>query len=110
MATAYAAALDADMHGVAGLISLLGGAILVGTYAESMRLRASAMLAEDAIWRIEERLATTLALESLRLIEREQSLHAARRLSLPWSVSKSLVTIGALVSLAGAIYTWVATP
>lgn len=110
MATAYAAALTADMHGVAGMISLLSGASLVGAYAESTRLRASATLADEAIKKIEERLATTLALESLRLVEREQPLYAASRLAWPWSVSKSLVSIGALVSLAGAIYTWVATP
>ena len=110
MATAYVAALNADMHGVAGMISLLSGIFLVGTYAESARLGASAALAEDAIRKIEERLATTLALESLRLVEREQPLYAARTLAWPWSVTKSLVAIGALVSLAGAVYTWVATP
>lgn len=110
MATAYAAALNADMHGVAGMISLLSGILLVGAYAESARLRASAALAEDAIRKIEERLAAALALESLCLVEREQSLYAARTLTWPWSVSKSLVTTGVLVSLAGAVYTWVATP
>ena len=110
MATAYAAALNADMHGVAGTISLLSGVLLVGTYAESARLSASAALVEDAIRKIEERLATTLALESLRLVEREQPLYAARTLAWPWSVTKSLVIIGVLVSLAGAVYTWVETP
>ncbi|MFJ9154833.1 hypothetical protein ACIRP7_43925 [Streptomyces sp. NPDC102270] len=110
MATAYVAALNADMHGVAGMISLLSGVLLVGAYVESARLSASAALAEEAIRKIEERLATTLALESLRLVEREQPRYAARTLAWPWSVTKTLVAIGVLVSLAGAVYTWVETP
>ncbi|MGN9763442.1 hypothetical protein [Streptomyces sp. SD31] len=109
MATAYAAALNADMRGAAGVISLLTGVILVAAYAESMRLQASALLAEDAIKQIQGHLATTLDIASLRLIEREQAHHQLPRL--PWMhpVSRVLVCLGVLVSLGGAVYTWVAT-
>jgi hypothetical protein len=110
MATAYATAMNADMHGAAGVISLLTGVILVAAYSESMRLRASALLAEDAIKRIQEHLAATLSIDALRLIEREQALHQLSRV--PWMhpVSRVLVFLGVLVCLGGAGYTWTATP
>jgi len=108
-ATAYAAALNADMHGAAAVISLLTGVVLMGAYSESMRLQASALLAEDAIKRIQEHLATTLNIDALRLIEREHALHQPPRLRWMHPVSRVLVSVGVLASLGGAVYTWLAT-
>ncbi|WP_240203692.1 hypothetical protein [Streptomyces actuosus] len=109
MATAYATALNADLHAAAGAISLLTAVVIVAAYSESMRLQASALLAEDAITKIQERLATTLGIDALRLVERERVLHQPSRL--PWMrpVARTLVTLGVLVSLGGAAYTWTAT-
>lgn len=110
-ATAYVAAVNADMHGAAGVMCMVAAFILVGAYSESMRLQASAALAEDAIKKIQEHLATTLSIDSLRLIEREHALHQRRRWRWINPVSEGmLVCVGVLVSLGGAIYTWVATP
>ncbi|WP_234365460.1 hypothetical protein [Streptomyces sp. RTd22] len=109
-ATAYAAALNADMHGAAAVISLLAGVVLAGAYSESMRLQASALLAEDVIKKIQEHLAATLNIDCLRLIEREHALHQPPRLRWMHPVSRVLVFIGVLASLGGAIYTWLATP
>lgn len=110
MATAYAAAMNAHMYGAAGVISLLTGVILIAAHSESMRLRGSALLAEDAIKKIQDHLAMTLDIDALRLIEREQALHEPPRL--PWMhpVSRVLVCLGVLVSLGGAVYTWIAVP
>ncbi|WP_306332232.1 hypothetical protein [Streptomyces sp. KL118A] len=110
LATAYAAALNADMHAAAGVISLLSGVILVAAYAESMRLQESAVLAEDAIKEIQGHLATTLGIASLRLVEREQALHRPGRLGWLHPVARVLVCLGVLVALGGAAYTWAATP
>ncbi|EFL29358.1 conserved hypothetical protein [Streptomyces himastatinicus ATCC 53653] len=109
-ATAYAAALNADMHGAAAVISLLAGVVLAGAYSESMRLQASALLAEDVIKKVQEHLAATLNIDCLRLIEREHALHQPSRLRWMHPVSRVLVFIGVLASLGGAIYTWLATP
>jgi len=110
LATAYAAALNADMHGVAGLISLICGASLGGAYRMGQRLRASAALAEDVIRKVQEHLATTLAIDSIRLVERERATYSSSRLFWHRPVTTQTVFIGVLVSLTGAIYTWVATP
>ncbi|MFE9993690.1 SNARE domain-containing protein [Streptomyces avermitilis] len=110
LATAYAAALNADMHGVAGLISLICGASLGGAYREGKRLRASAALAEDVIMKIQERLATTLTIDSLRLVERERATSSSSRMFWHRPVTTQTVFIGMVVSLSGAVYTWVATP
>jgi hypothetical protein len=107
-ATAYAAALNADLHGAAGAMCLVAAVILVGAYAESMRLQASALLAEDAVKEIQERLSTTLSIDSLRLVEREHSLHLP--LTQRWTHPGVLMSVGVLVSLGGAAYTWLATP
>ncbi|WP_421106997.1 hypothetical protein [Streptomyces sp. NEAU-S77] len=98
------------MHGAAAVISLLAGVVLAGAYSESMRLQASALLAEDAIKKIQEHLAATLNIDCLRLIEREHALHQPRRLRWMHPVSRVLVSIGVLASLGGAVYTWLATP
>jgi hypothetical protein len=108
MAAAYPAALSADMYGVAGVISLLTGVVLVAAHSESTRLQASALLAEDAIKKIQEHLATALDIASLRLIEREQALHPPPRLQWMHPISRVLVGLGVLVSLSGAFYTWTA--
>lgn len=110
LATAYAAALNADMHGVAGLISLICGLSLGGAYREGRRLRASAALAEDVIMKAQERLATTLANDSLRMVERERATSSSSRLFWRQPVTTQAAFIGIVVSLTGAVYTWVATP
>lgn len=98
------------MHGVAGLISLICGLSLGGAYREGRRLRASAALAEDVIMKAQERLATTLANDSLRMVERERATSSSSRLFWRQPVTTQAAFIGIVVSLTGAVYTWVATP
>ncbi|WP_229914428.1 hypothetical protein [Streptomyces capitiformicae] len=103
--------MNADMHGAAGVMCLVAAVILVGAHSETMRLQASALLAEDAIKKIQEHLATILDIDSLRLVEREHALHQPPRRRWMHPVSERvLVSVGVLVSLGGAVYTWVATP
>ncbi|MEU5592778.1 hypothetical protein [Streptomyces sp. NPDC020298] len=109
-ATAYAAALNAHMHGVAGTISLLTGVIIAAAYSESTRLQAQSLLAEDAIKELQERLATTLDIDALRMVERERALHQPPRPSWIHPASRPLVLVGILASLGGAVYTWLARP
>lgn len=88
----------------------LDNVIDTGGPLESMRLRRSALLAEDAIKKIQDHLAMTLDIDALRLIEHEQALHEPPRLRWMHPVSRLLVCLGALVSLGGAVYTWIAIP
>ncbi|MEI5101771.1 hypothetical protein RB200_28765 [Streptomyces sp. PmtG] len=104
-ATAYAAAVTADMHGPAGVMCVVAAVIIVGAHAESMRLQASAHLAEEAIRKLQEGLAATLDIDALRLVEREHALHSTQPVT-----ERVLVCLGVVISLGGAVYTWVATP
>ena len=105
LAAAYVSALNGNLHAIAGVIALVGGAAAVGTYLIGRRQSEIAQLAEEPLKELQDRIAESLAIESLRMAE---EVHASRKDM--WRRSSVAATATFLViaglSLTAAIYAW----
>jgi hypothetical protein len=107
---AYGVAIQADEFGLGGIVCLAAGVGVIGYDSASARLRASAQLATEAVAELQGRLADALSMETLRIQQRE-SVHRG----VPWylpgrGLRRWMAVFSIVVSLAGALYTWLVLP
>lgn len=110
LGTAYGLAFQAKQYGLAGSVGLVAAVSVAATDLEASRLRASAELAAEAVADLQGRLADALALESMRLQQREQAGRGPTPTFLGLDSGRWVALVGIIVALGGSLYTWVALP
>jgi hypothetical protein len=107
MATAYVSALNGKRYAVAGAIAAIGLVISCAAYVAGRQQRDMAFLAIEPYREIQARLALSLGIESLRMVER-----GSERLAITKErqrIAASIVFIlAACVSVVAAVYPWIA--
>jgi len=104
MVAAYVSALSSHLYNVAGAIALAGAAVSAAAYFTGKRQNDVAELAVAPLREIQDRLAGTLSIDSLRMVDRYQG---SRR----WLVGGRLTAhllfpIAAAAAVAAATYAW----
>ncbi|GGV56480.1 hypothetical protein GCM10010261_41690 [Streptomyces pilosus] len=110
LGTAYGVVLQAQLYVIGGCLAVLAALSVLATDLETARLRASAELATGAIAELQSRLADALGVEAMRLYQREQATCPANPRFLGWDQGRWISALSIVVSLAGALYTWVVLP
>ncbi|MFI7126999.1 hypothetical protein ACIBQ1_14995 [Nonomuraea sp. NPDC050153] len=100
MSAAYVAALQAKLDAVAGAVGLVAALVSVAASLAGWRFRGLARLALQPIAEIQDRLAATLDLDSLRLVQRNPH----RTFTMPISVI--MFVFACVISITGALYAW----
>lgn len=104
LTAAYVSAMNAGHYGIATAIALLGGFATTVTYVLGTRLTSIARLAQEPLRRIEDELAESLDIDSLRLVERRQDQHGL--LAYSDSIANIMFPAIAAVCLAAAGFSW----
>lgn len=102
--TAYVSALNARDYSIAGAIAVTASFVSLAAYSAGQRQRDIAQIAVTPIREIEDRLADSLGIDSLRMVEHNGR---ARRALVPYLTAHILYPIGAIIGIAAAIYAWV---
>lgn len=107
---AYGVAIQADEFTLGGMVCLAAAAGVIGYDVDSARLRASAQLAAETLAELQGRLADTLAMDALRLHQREAAQRASGRYLLGHELERWMAAFSVAVALAAALYTWFILP
>jgi len=110
LGAAYGVVVQAGLYGLAGSIGVLAAVSVAATDLEASKLRTSAGLAAEAVADLQGRLADALAMESMRLQQREQAGHAPTPTFLGFDSGRWLAFGSIVVALGASLYTWVALP
>ncbi|MEV4355058.1 hypothetical protein [Nonomuraea sp. NPDC049625] len=97
---AYVAALQAKLDAVAGAVGLVAALVSVAAALAGWRSRGLARLALQPIAEIQDRLAATLNMDSLRLVQRNPH----RTFTTP--ISLVMFVLACAISVSGALYAW----
>ncbi|MGW4960173.1 hypothetical protein ACWEPL_23390 [Nonomuraea sp. NPDC004186] len=97
---AYVAALQAKLDAVAGAVGLVAALVSVAAALAGWRSRGLARLALQPIAEIQDRLAATLNMDSLRLVQRNPH----RTFTTP--ISLVMFVLACVISVSGALYAW----
>lgn len=73
LTTGYVTAIDSRLYGLAGAVGLIAAAMSLTTFLIGERLRSSARLAAEPLAIIQGRLAESLGIQELRIVERHRS-------------------------------------
>ena len=105
MSAAYVSAINGRLHTVAGAIALTGVAVSGAAYLVGRRQRDVARLAEAPLMEIQDRLASDLNIDSLRMAERAM-VHRKLWWHNPTVTANVIFPLAAAVSAAAAVYAW----
>jgi hypothetical protein len=106
LSAGYVSALNAKLYAAAGAVGLLGMIVSVVVFLVSRRLRDVGKIAEEPIAALQDRLATTLNVDSLRMM----SLLRATSSPKWWKRTSRLYSVAAMTSVslgfAAMLYAW----
>ncbi len=105
MAAGYGSALSAKFYAAAGVVGLLGAALSVLVFLVNRRLRSIAMLADDPVAELEDRLASSLEMDSLRMVSLYRA-HTQPKLVRAERLYAVATGTAVLSGLAAAFYAW----
>lgn len=101
---AYVSALNGRHYAIAGAIAIIASSVSLVAYSAGQRQRDIAQFAVTPIREIEDRLAESLSIDSLRMVE--HSRHVPKPL-FPYLTAHILYPVGVIIGVAAAIYAWV---
>lgn len=108
LSAGYVSALSNKLYMVAGIIGVIGAIVSALAFMSGRRLRQIGMIAEAPMAILQDRLATELNLDELRMLvnlrqggRRRRALNVTAR-----RIYFSAATVALLLGLAGAFYAW----
>jgi hypothetical protein len=103
MAAAYVSALGSHLHLVVAAVAVLGAAVSSAAYVVGKRQSDVAGLAVEPLREIQARLAESLGIETLRMVDRYQGIQR-RRLPGGRAAAQLMFPVAAVASTAAAVY------
>ena len=105
LTTGYVTALNSKLYIPAGAVGLIGTGLSVATLLVGTRLRDSALLASQPLAIIQERLATSLDIEELQMVERHRTQNVAswNRIS---ALPLFIFCMGVVTGHGAVLYAW----
>jgi hypothetical protein len=105
LTTGYVTALNSSLYFVAGVVGLVVAGLSIATFLIGKGLRDSALLAAEPLAIIQGRLATSLDIKELQIVDRHrnQNIPAWRKGAIltPFFISVAMIT-----GIGAALYAW----